>query len=98
MPTPSNRTSPELLALLLQTRRLVRDASTMPALGSYALDFHKQLDAVLMEARALRRASVSFERAISTLTSDYSRRNRLPPYYFKLLEAYGAVVQSTFGC
>jgi len=96
MPAPSSRTPAILAALLLHTRRLVRDASTMPALGSYINDFHEQLDDVHSKARALRRAAASFEAAFSTMTAAYTSRNRLPPYYHKLLDAYEAVVQSTF--
>lgn len=96
MAAPSSRTPADLAALLLHTRRLIRDASTMPALGAYIHDYHKQLEAVRTQARLVRRSAKKFEQAVGQLNADYCTHDRLPPYYFRLLEAYETVVRRTY--
>lgn len=95
MAAPGTRAPSDLVALLLHTRRLVRDASTMPALGVRVPDYLHQLEAVRAHARVVQHAATAFERAMCHLDADYGGHERLPPYFFQLLEAYEGVVQHT---
>ena len=82
--------------LLDSARRLARDAITMPVLGRYVTDYHRQLVELREKGRQLAHAQAAFNEVVRRFAREFGNRCSSPDCYEELLESLAAVTAATY--